>query len=503
MSSYAANRRNFYAPKRTNERHYCSVCNVWMDSLASSIRLHENGKKHQDNVKKQSTDKVKAAQQEEKQRKRLQAALKVMETGAAESSARQDAGYYEYTTIAPPVTTSIPSVASVVPSSQPESTGRTAVQSNKNKKKELKEWENRKRQRRIEEAAAEKRRKSNEDKLSSDDKEDDGPLVHRQNSTTTEQGFYTVTKNVIADATFAKQEIDKALSKISIQLGVKPKATQKQPDKAISSWKNTLPSNPITVTYLEGSVFGNMLEPDFPIELWVGPADSTPAERRLPQHDCHWTTGLVTRIQRKAGTVSVAFLSSPEAEEESIENDVPVSRIRIAVGRDHSGFQPETIDEARILAGIDVATVGSSVEEQKAAIDDATGLASWTTVEVKRTTARKEQQEERAREREARRQKARQEEVEVKRAEERRREEAAVTNAADDSALGALWNSKGTGYRGIDLQLGDGHQQGDSIVIESKALADGRSVGFSKKKANAFKAKKKQNVRRTSADDDD
>ena len=39
-------------PWRNTERHYCAVCNVWMGSDRQSIMLHENGKKHKQNVEK-------------------------------------------------------------------------------------------------------------------------------------------------------------------------------------------------------------------------------------------------------------------------------------------------------------------------------------------------------------------------------------------------------------------------------------------------------------------
>ena len=39
-------------PWRNKERHYCAVCNAWMGSDRQSIRLHENGKKHKENVEK-------------------------------------------------------------------------------------------------------------------------------------------------------------------------------------------------------------------------------------------------------------------------------------------------------------------------------------------------------------------------------------------------------------------------------------------------------------------
>lgn len=66
-----------------NQRHYCSVCNAWMGSDRQSILIHENGKKHRENVeaslKKQRDEKLK----QEKARNLIASTLQQMNEAVA------------------------------------------------------------------------------------------------------------------------------------------------------------------------------------------------------------------------------------------------------------------------------------------------------------------------------------------------------------------------------------------------------------------------------------
>lgn len=79
--SYSGNRRQ--EPWRANERHYCAICNSWMGSDRQSIMIHENGKKHRENMeaslKKRRDDKL----QSEKDKQFIASSLKKMEKVAA------------------------------------------------------------------------------------------------------------------------------------------------------------------------------------------------------------------------------------------------------------------------------------------------------------------------------------------------------------------------------------------------------------------------------------
>jgi len=78
---------------RNAERHYCAACNVWMGSDRQSILLHENGKKHKENVEFQLQQRRQAKLTEEKAAKLLQDTLRQIEQVAAVTHAKDVAGY--------------------------------------------------------------------------------------------------------------------------------------------------------------------------------------------------------------------------------------------------------------------------------------------------------------------------------------------------------------------------------------------------------------------------
>lgn len=408
-----------------------------MGSDKQSILLHENGRKHKENVEKNLQDKRKEKQSKEKNAQLLQQSLQQMEA-AARLSAHQDIGLYAGNFVA-----SAPVASSYASTSIPPPPPVTSSSSSKSpvtasSKREKKEWEARKKQRQDEKRKA--------------------------------------TTDNDAEAPSAKR------LKIKIEPG---QGHYTHGDDR---------------TYLEGIVFGDLLEEDMPIQLWTGPLLASGAEKRLLERDMHWKDGLVAAVrQRPSATthaerlvVDVAYLESDTADDETLVKSVPLDRIRMRLGADDS--LPDTLEEARLLAmGGEEKQI--KVEDQQ--VDEATGLTSWATVKVKRTTVRQELKEERARLREMRREQALEEERQRKQAEERKMEEAKVANA-DDSALGAydVWSRTKDGYKGVDI-----HAEAKVEVSDmAKKLSDGKEkVGFKK---TAFKAKaKKQNRRTTSADD--
>ncbi|GAX17563.1 WW domain-binding protein 4 [Fistulifera solaris] len=442
-------------PWRNNERHYCAFCNVWMGSDRQSILLHENGKKHREKVEEQMKEKRKNQQKEEAKSKALQNSLAQMEA-AARSSLAQDLTHFAGPSLYPaPIPVAVPSfTTSFAPPPPPPPLPTQPPPSQGNSKLEMKEWQARKKQRSEEKA-----------KPKEGDQEDDDQIVQRKRKLAANEGYYT---QISAD------------------------------DKE--------------VTYLEGHVFGDLLEEEMPIQLWHGSAQATPAEQRLPAYASLWKPALIVALQRKKEddlvslkAVDVAFLASPEDTEERIQKSVPLTRIRIILDGNQDERIPDTVEEARILAGYDGEEVFA--ESEKAEIDEATGLSQWTTVHIKRTTARKELQEERARLREQRRLAAVEQAREEKRKEERRMEEAAVQSAGD-SALGAydIWNrGEKDGYKGVNIHNDMDGNRGSALSVHdlvAKKISNGRPVEFQKKASGFHAKKKKQNIRRTSADDD-
>lgn len=79
--------QNKKEPWKNAERYYCACCNVWMGSDRQSILIHENGKKHRENMeaslRKRREDKL----QEEKDSKAMEKTLKMMEEAASKAHA--------------------------------------------------------------------------------------------------------------------------------------------------------------------------------------------------------------------------------------------------------------------------------------------------------------------------------------------------------------------------------------------------------------------------------
>lgn len=153
---------------RNVERHYCSCCNVWMGSDKQSIRLHENGKKHKENVEFQLAQRRQTVLREEKEMKQVQSALQQMEQAAAAKMGMPcSTSVYEpsvtstssTTTTTTPTTTTMPTTLSATnPTYPPDSTmlmpvknptlaqhrNHKPVKMGVNRKEELNVWHERK-----------------------------------------------------------------------------------------------------------------------------------------------------------------------------------------------------------------------------------------------------------------------------------------------------------------------------------------------------------------------
>jgi len=249
-------------------------------------------------------------------------------------------------------------------------------------------------------------------------------------------------------------------------------------------------------TFLEGPVFGELLEEDMPVQIWTGPKLASLFEKRLPDRDMYWKNAIVAAVRQHG--VHISYLETPGDTDETIQKNVPLDRIRIILGADES--IPDSLDEARIMAvGGEELNVETS---EKAIAEETTGLTAWSTVTIKRTTVRQEVKEERARLREVRKQASDEKEAKEKESESRKLEELKVANA-DDSALGAVYfaelGREVQGYKGVDISAtGD-----DTLTVEDtvgrKLSAGTGSFGFKKMKK---KATKNPSRRTTSADNE-
>lgn len=247
--------------------------------------------------------------------------------------------------------------------------------------------------------------------------------------------------------------------------------------------------------FLEGPIFGEILEEDMPVQLWTGPQSANWQEKRLPERDLYWKNALVVAVRNEK--LHVSYLASPNDTDETVEKNVSFDRIRIILGADES--IPDTLEEARLLAmgGEEI-----KVEPSKCtAVDETTGLSGWSTVAIKRTTVRQEVKEERGRLREKKKQALVEQEAKEREAEARKLEEIKAANA-DDSALGSIYfaelGREVRGYKGVDIS--DTGDDKLTIADTAKSLSSGKtSVSFKKK---IKKPMNNRSRRTTSADDD-
>eukprot|EP01006_Ploeotia_vitrea_P035233 TRINITY_DN65846_c9_g1_i1.p1 TRINITY_DN65846_c9_g1~~TRINITY_DN65846_c9_g1_i1.p1 ORF type:complete len:374 (-),score=187.10 TRINITY_DN65846_c9_g1_i1:104-1225(-) len=73
-------------------KHWCKVCNCWMDGKESAIRRHNNGAKHKANADKQMKEQRKAKFQARKEDREIQKQLKAIERAAVAGYRQHDLG---------------------------------------------------------------------------------------------------------------------------------------------------------------------------------------------------------------------------------------------------------------------------------------------------------------------------------------------------------------------------------------------------------------------------
>jgi WW domain-binding protein 4 len=384
-------------PWRNKERHYCAVCNSWMGSDRQSILLHEQGKKHQENVIKSLKQSQSERKKEEKSKDNLQRTLAQITTAAVSSHCNDVAVYGD-------------SALHAVAANNLQATLTTSEMKNKvapthslSKREEKMAWISKKKKRELEKEMEKEGGMLDSDEI----------LTKKVKSQfTPEEGNYAIGENI----------------------------------------------------YLEGVTFINLLEPDMPIEIWLGNKAATTAEKRLPEYQHHWKPGIILKIRNslhdsETGKVlDVSYLQKPSDHEETLEKSVSPNRIRIRLGSDES--IPDTLEEAQIAASgggqqPHIVVCNPMTEDTTNKLNSSSEtmeLSHWTTVEIRTTTRRQELRNERERARREQQEEANRLAQEQRREVGRRMEEARIDNA-EDSALGAydVWNHGTEGYRGVNI----------------------------------------------------
>ena len=290
------------------------------------------------------------------------------------------------------------------------------------------------------------------------------------------------------------------------------------------------------ITYLEGSIYANILEEGMPIQLWMGSTLATNDEKRDLRNYNHWKKmALVAKVvtkkkRRSAGeeddygecskqevSCHVSYLQNETDDDETIESNVPPSRIRLVLGSDP--LIPGTLEEAHLalLGGEQIIQVKEEGEDKKndsnnnnntttasQVVDENTGLSSWSTTTIRKVSSQYERNQEKKRKRQHEKEIAEYKEKKEKELQARKMEEAKYANA-HDSALGAYdivaastmgeSGRASRAYKGVDINKEMKVEVSDTAKSLSKGMG---SVAFKKKK-NVNK--KKGNVRKTCADD--
>lgn len=500
---------------QNDERYYCAVCNAWMGSDRQSIMLHENGKKHRENVEKALIEKRVKKQREEKAQKFLSDSLRQMEEAALAGTGTAPKTPHAYNQATrrmrqPPAT---PVYSATYRSHQQYPTGMRVVSNNEYGLPPVHQAFH------VEPAA-----------------QQNAPESQLQQEKIDWQA-----KNVkCEEISDSKRKIpdDNGDEEDKKEMKSKRAKTSIAPGEGYYSYDDLEHGNELTekkedqspreqmTTYLEGEVFHGLLEEDVPVQIWTGPSSSS-AERRDRRNSGHWKNALVAAVVSRRPKSSefqedlqipmihVSYLASPKDTEETIEKNVSLDRIRIKMGADEK--VPDNLEEARLLAmggeEIHVTKNDRSYDTKttnQQDINEATGLSGWSTVTIKKTTHRQQHREERERYAEMKNEAAQKREIEKKRLIEKKLEEARVSNA-DDSALGAydVWGKMD--YKGVDiskevhcsiedtakrlapLQSVSGRNGGSSTV------ASGGKVSFKKR----VKKKGNKAARRTTSADDD
>lgn len=415
--------------KNHYERHYCKLCNAWMASDRQSILHHERGSRHQHNLRQAEIAKQQATEQQEKEQSLVQASLTAMEA-AAVASIQNDYGLLFAGTAGGNPAASLTSAVSSLSTPTPQLSASSV-------------------------------------------------RVHSGNNVEQQQG----TKNDWVERKRAREEAKRKADEGDDSN--KRKKPTIQPDEG---WYTDSER-----TWLEGVVFGDILEAEMPIQLWKGHASATANEKRIGSA---WQDAIVAAVRRQPSSIQhadrlvldISYLADG-ADEETLEKSISLNDVRIRLGNPMDSRIPPTIDQARLLAmGGEEIEVQDASDRQRV-VDEATGFSSWTTVKVTRTTSLLEQKQKRE---ELRAENERKKKASVE-AEKRRLEEEAH---APDSALGAydVWGKQGGGYKGVNIQRDTDVEASDVV----KNLAEG-PVSFKKKPGK--KRNKMKNRRTTTSDD--
>jgi hypothetical protein len=496
---------------RNEERHYCSACNVWMGSDRQSIRLHENGKKHKENVEFQLSQRRQTVLREEKEVKKVQGALQQMEQAAAakmgipysisvhrpSSSTSTTSTTTNVSYVVGPTTVSTsnpkypPAVdrSNLIPLKNPlaENSTHKAVKMGISANVELNAWHERKMKREKDRTAKQL-----------EEEEEEGTL----NGTAQTNSCRTALSSTITQGHLSEGEGHYTVG---------------------------------TRTYLEGRYYASLFQPDMPIQIWTGGHSlHNPMVQHEMRQECNntfWKCGLIVKVTQTGNRAikqhgmaeveqpsmslafDVAYLLHPDDEDETLEQKVDPTRLRLELSKANNTHPriPQSVEEARLMlvGGEEEEVVFASplqtADEKEVEIDENTGFTKFRTISIKRRTVAKEE--------ETRQQnmlvdeqgyitRQQQEEATKRERMEQTKMEEAKYLGAEDSALGAydVWGQGG--YKGVRITddlattaVGNKRSAAALIISANNSTVTQSMVGFKKRNIQ------KRNVRVTSGED--
>mmetsp|Transcript_26186 Transcript_26186/g.30414 ORF Transcript_26186/g.30414 Transcript_26186/m.30414 type:complete len:441 (+) Transcript_26186:86-1408(+) len=427
--------------RNNNERHYCAVCNAWMGSDRQSILIHENGKKHLENLELSLLKRRKDKLDDENQKKLLTSSLKKMEEAAALAFSKDVASqsFYESSNV----------VAIQQPSSQQQQTMGGTTSSNGGAKSEMKSWHDRKEKRKGDSGADGIKKHNGAFKRENKKRK-------LQNLLGPNEGHYTLNDITYLDG-----------------LTYIPIVEEEMP---IQLWTG---SSTISIDYRKS---------EESITLWkTGIVMKVHKVDDEPEIRC-----------------DISYLKDINDDDETIEKNVTADRLRLVLGSDELIPKTIEESRLQLMGGEEIITTVDD-NGGEVVIDENTGLSTFRTVSIRKVTVSQDVKDERARVRSKRREEFEKEQVKAKEREARKMEEAKYSNADDSAlGAYDVWGKGAYKGININVETNLDVNETAKRLSEGKTNVTFKKRGLGSGKGSMVKrSSKKQNRRTTFADDDE
>lgn len=259
-----------------------------------------------------------------------------------------------------------------------------------------------------------------------------------------------------------------------------------------------------------------------PIQIWTGAHSlhnpMVQQEMRQECNDKFWKSGLIVRVVKRDSaetsadteeaslllSFDVAYLLHPDDEEETLEQNIDSTRLRLLLSEMNNDPRiPQSVEEARLMlvGGEEEVVAASTLNKEEEEIDENTGFSKFQTVSIKRMTIAKEEETRQKLLIEQQHSMQLHDEETKRQLMERAKMEEAKYLGAEDSALGAydVWGQGG--YKGVMIQE-DATSSAPSSTAGTKRFAN-TTINSNSQPVVGFKKRniQKRNARVTSSED--